>query len=332
MLKLDLYIYGQDLKINLLYKLKNIFLRKSFFVFLVLCLSVLTVVMVKESGKVKGDSTSPYVSVIWDENKKVIVKSTSFEPKDVFTENSIKVYPEDNISVNLILDPVKDGGVGQKISIKRTPVYNVSVDGKTIPIRTWEPVAGEIVKKAKVTLGAKDKLSFSKSALLLPGETIVITRIKEADVAEYEDVPFATIERGDSGISFGDTKIINEGITGKIKKIYHVVYKNGKEVSRVLKSQKTVIARQDKVIGRGIMTGRANFGYYSGMVTSFFMGMTGRHLLVTNLANGRSVKVEIIGSGPFNGPLMDMGTAPFQAIGGRLSDGYLPSVSVQLLD
>jgi hypothetical protein len=38
------------------------------------------------------------------------------------------------------------------------------------------------------------------------------------------------------------------------------------------------------------------------------------------------------GAGPFNGPLMDMGTEPFQAIGGRLSDGFIPQVSVQLLD
>jgi rare lipoprotein A (peptidoglycan hydrolase) len=68
------------------------------------------------------------------------------------------------------------------------------------------------------------------------------------------------------------------------------------------------------------------------MTTSFYKGMTGHHLLVTNLSNGKQVTVAIIGSGPFNGPLMDMGTEPFQAIGGRLSDGFIPQVSVQLLD
>lgn len=107
------------------------------------------------------------------------------------------------------------------------------------------------------------------------------------------------------------------------------------EGTAILIKSETVTKKQDKIVQTGVEIGRANFGYYSGNVTSFHSAtysMVGKYLLVTNLDNGKSVKVRIIGSGPFNGPLMDMGTAPFQAIGGSLRDGYLPNVSVKLIN
>jgi hypothetical protein len=147
-----------------------------------------------------------------------------------------------------------------------------------------------------------------------------------------ESIPFETVYQGDASVPFGQKKVTQEGINGVIKKTYHVVYKNGQEVSRWLIGSELITPKQNKIIALGIITGRANFGNYSGMVTSFYKGMTGRYLLVTNLANGRQVRVKIIGSGPFNGPIMDLGIEPFKAIGGNISSGFIPKVSVQLVD
>ena len=120
-----------------------------------------------------------------------------------------------------------------------------------------------------------------------------------------------------------------------ISRKYHIVYNNGIEISRVLISSETVVPAQNMIISKGAETGYANYGLgskYVGMVTSFHSGYTGHHLLVTNLNNGKQVTVTIIGSGPFDGGLMDMGTEPFQLLGGSLSSGHLYNVAVQLLD
>jgi hypothetical protein len=152
------------------------------------------------------------------------------------------------------------------------------------------------------------------------------------DVDVLKSVDFETENTTSGSVAFGQTKIIQAGSAGEVKKTYHVIYKNGIEVSRRLTSTVVTKPVQNKIIARGSISGRANFGYYSGMVTSFFKGYKGHHLMVTNLANGKQVTVTIIGSGPFNGPLMDMGTEPFQAIGGSIGSGFIPSVSVVLLD
>lgn len=281
---------------------------------------------------VKGSKTEPWPVTIWDGYTRVSGKTTSGNPAEILAQNNIKVFPEDKISQELITDPVADGSVGQKVVIKRAPFFEIKVDGKTITVRSWNSSVEVLIKKGKITLHRPDILNPKRGSKLLPGETLIITRINEEDIKKIEDISFQTIYRGSTSVPFGETRILQEGRIGKVKRTYHVVYRNGIEISRWLKGTKVLTAKRDKIVESGVITGRANFGYYSGMVTSFFKGMTGHHLLVTNNENGKQVKVLIIGSGPFGGPLMDMGTEPFQAIGGSLRDGYIPSVSVQLLD
>ncbi len=317
-------------------KIKNILIKivkcKATLFVLILLLIFSTWLIVKKQLLVKGETNREYFIVLQDDAKKLLIKSSSFETLTALSENNIKIYPEDKISEELILDPVLEGGAGQKIIIKRAPVFYIEVDGGIKDIRIWEPTVSNILTKSKVILAPKDELNYKNEETLTPGATIVITRVNEADIDTFESVAFETIYNGDSNVPFGQKKITQNGVNGKVKKTYRILYKNGVEVSRRLILKETVNLKQDKIIASGIITGRANFGYYSGMVTSFYKGMTGKYLLVTNLSNGKQVKVKIIGSGPFNGPLMDMGTEPFQIIGGSLRDGYIPKVSVQLID
>jgi len=332
MLKSGCLSTRHNLKVNILNKIARVLKSKSAFAVLCLVFLTLTMLYINSSTQVKGSVSDTFYSVIWDDAKKILVKSTSLEPIEILAQNNIKTYPEDVVSTDIILDPVTDGGIGQKIIIKRAPVFYVSVDDTIKEVRIWDSSVAEIIKKSAVVLGPKDQIKPPQEIVVTPGTIIIITRVKEADIDVYEDINFNVISKGSTSVAFGQKQIIQEGKKGQLKKTYHVTYQNGVEVSRWLSGSVVTVPKQDKIIANGIITGRANFGYYSGMVTSFFRGMTGHHLLVTNLSNGKQVTVKIIGSGPFNGPILDMGTKPFQAIGGKLSDGYISSVSVQLLD
>lgn len=320
------------MKINFSGKIKKIAVSKITIVVLVFLLFTISLVLIKKDAQIKGEVSKAYSVVVWDDNERRIVKSAYFNVEEILSENNIKVFPEDVLSSELILDPVSDGGAGQKIIIKRAPIYYVEVDGTVKQVRSWERSVSKIVAKTATPLGPKDQILPPADTDVTQGATIRITRINEADIDIFEDINFSAIEKSSTVVAFGQKKVIEPGKKGQRKKTYRVIYHNGIEVSRRLLSSVIVSAKEDKVTLFGIVTGRANFGYYSGMVTSFYKGMTGRYLLVTNLANGKQVKVKIIGSGPFNGPILDMGTEPFQAIGGKISDGFIPSVSVQLLD
>jgi uncharacterized protein YabE (DUF348 family) len=270
--------------------------------------------------------------LISDNNQEYLAYSAYTNELDILKQLKIEIYPEDKVSSELILDPADENAVGQKVIIMRAPVYKIFVDGTEKSVRSWSQNVTEVIKKSGVILGPQDQISPSVSMTLNPGQDIIITRINEFDMSIDEEIPFETVNRGDASVPFGQKRVTQEGINGVIKKTYHVVYKNGQEVSRWLIGSELITPKQNKIIASGIITGRANFGYYSGMVTSFYKGMTGRYLLVTNLANGRQVKVRIIGSGPFNGPILDLGVEPFKAIGGNISSGYIPQVSVQLVN
>ena len=311
----------------------NKFLKsKHFFAFLCVLLFLATYLLVKKEVLVKGESSRALPVLVWIDNERKTIQSSSSVTDQILRDGNINVYPEDIVETSIILDPVRDGGAGQKVAIKRAPVFFVEADGRKIEVRNWDNKVSSLLSKSGLSLGAKDQISSNVNSVITPGSVIVVTRINEADVDIFEDVAFETIQKADSSVPFGTKKVTQSGSNGKNKKTYRIRYKNGVEVSRKLIATSSVSPVVNKIVTSGSITGRANFGYYSGMVTSFYKGMTGKYLLVTNNANGKQVKVKIIGSGPFNGPIMDMGTEPFQAIGGKLSSGYLSSVTVQLVD
>jgi hypothetical protein len=302
----------------------------------VLCLLFifLSIFLVHTFGKVKGETSITFHTVVWDEQKRITIDSTSDDPREVFLKGNITIYPEDIVTTDIILDPIIDNWIGQKIVIKRAPVYHVTADNLTTDVRIWDQTVSEIIKKSAIIVGPKDKISYNLEQKLTSGAEIIISRVKEADVEIFEDIPFGIVNRGDSSVAFGQQKITQAGANGQIKKIYRIYYENGVEVSRRLLSKVTTIAMQNKIISSGIITGQSNYGdIYHGMTTSFYKnGYMGKYLLVTNLSNGKQVRVKIVDLGPINGPILDLGIEAFQLIGGSTFHGHIDSVSVQLVD
>ncbi len=270
--------------------------------------------------------------LISDNGQSWVGRSAYTTTADILKQLGIETDKADIVNTELIWNPVEENMAGQKISIRRAPVYTVSVDGIKAVVHSWSKTVLQVLTDVGIKLNQNDITDPARDALAPVSGQIEVTRVNYADVEETVAVPYQTTYRIDTTIGLNEQRISQEGITGKIQKKYHVVYNDGVEVSRTLTSSETLVAVQDKIVSKGAEIGRANFGYYSGMVTSYYKGYTGHHLAVTNLDNGKQVTVTIIGSGPFNGPLMDMGTEPFQAIGGSLGSGYLPNVAVQFLD
>jgi hypothetical protein len=314
-------------------KIITVLRSKYFFAVLVVVFLALSIYIIWGNILVKGDTKSTYHTVVWIDSQKFNLMSSADDKDVVLTENNIMVYPEDKVSVELVLDPVTDGGAGQRIVIKRAPIYFVAVDGTIKEVRAWEPTIAEIIAKSAITLGPKDQLSHDLASRPTPGATVIVTRINEADIDVFEDVPFSTVEKGDTSVVFGQEKVLQSGVTGKIKKTYRVTYKNGVEVSRRLIGKETVTTKIDKVVASGIIVGKSFYADYSGLVTAFYKpGYKGKYLLVINLANGKQVRVKVIDFGPTTGPILDLGIDAFLLIGGSTSEGHLDRVSVQLVD
>jgi hypothetical protein len=230
--------------------------------------------------------------------------------------------------------------VGQLVTIKRAPLYTFQVDGKVKEVRTWDEKVGTIVEKSKTKLNPNDIVSPGLNAKVASGALIKITRINYAQVTETKSIPFETIYQGSTALALGQSKSSVSGIIGSKKITYKITYKDGNEVSRVIISSSIIQQKRDATILRGAVTGVCKWGKYyetnSGPYTTAFHypGYRGRYILVTNLTNGKSVKVKVVDVGPTNG-LLDLSTTAINQIGGMTeiyNTGYMSSVMVQIID
>jgi hypothetical protein len=221
------------------------------------------------SGRIQSKDQSHITTlpvVIFDDNARVTGRAVSSETNNILTENRIKIYPEDAVTRELILDPVADGGAGEKIIIKRAPVFTVSVDDQEKTIRSWaKDIRG--VLDGHVALGVKDIVAPALSAPAIPGE-IIVTRINVVEEEKNVTVPFATSIKKDYWIAKGKNKVITAGVNGQRKQIYKVTYKNGIEVSRVLISQSTIGVPVTEVLLRGVMPTNDKYGHWPTIVAA----------------------------------------------------------------
>jgi hypothetical protein len=201
--------------------------------------------------KVKGASAAATKVVVWIDNEKLWVSSTSEEPEKVLAENNIKLWPEDKIETSLILDPITDGGAGQKITITRAPVYAVAVDDGVQEIHSWGKSIEEVLS-GKVTLSPRDIVEPSRESQAVPGE-IVITRINVAEIDETASIPYSTTTQNDYFTPAGVNKVTTPGSNGEKLKHLRVTYKNGVEVNRVLLSESVTKPPVTEVVKKGLM-------------------------------------------------------------------------------
>lgn len=301
--------------------------------------------------KLNGQELSVVVTkslpvVINDAGKKINGRAVYSEPEKILEQNKIEFWPEDIISTELIMDPVTAGGAGQMVVIKRAPVYTVQVDGKAKEVRTWETGVKTIIEKSETKLNPNDFVVPGLSETASIGVAIVIVRINYADVTDIKPIPYETIYQGSTALAFGKTQTLISGITGSKTTTYRITYRDGEEVSRTVLSSKVTQPKRDAKITRGAVTGKCKWGpYYENRygpyTTAFHFArsehdprLIGRYILVTNLANGKSVKVKIVDAGPIYDGILDLSTTAMREIGGPLVTFYgnIPSVSVQLLD
>lgn len=167
-------------------------------------------------------------------------------------ENGVKVFPEDKVVIELIMDPIKNGGAGEAIIVRRAPVIHVVADGKTTEVRSWAKTVSEALAEASFPVGPKDLIEPKGTTLIGNGAYVVVTRINEVEEEKEVLVPFATTYKDDYWVPKGQNKVTTAGVSGSKKQTFKVVYKNGVEVSRKLLSESVVSRPVTEVVSRGL--------------------------------------------------------------------------------
>ncbi len=189
---------------------------------------------------------------IVDNGKTTYTKSAYKDAGDILKQLKIKVYPEDVVTSELVISDFQDNGLGQKITIKRSPDIILEADGNIAQIRTNQSTVSGVLAEKDITLGSKDEVSPEPSAVITRGMKITVTRVTESDVQEDEVIPFETVNKNDYNLYSGQSRVEAEGLNGLRKRVSRVVNRNGTLASKTTLSETVVQAPQTKVIVTGV--------------------------------------------------------------------------------
>ena len=139
-----------------------------------------------------------------------------------------------NSSVSAPLDTSLEGLDG-RISISTPKTVFVTVDGKTHERNTTAGTVRDLLKESGVKLGVTDQVSAPRSAGLVDGMGLKVTRVS-AGVEETvkEPVPFTSSEVPNADLPEGEKKVTTAGVDGERSRVFSVTVIDGKEVSRTL--------------------------------------------------------------------------------------------------
>lgn len=169
---------------------------------------------------------------------------------DAFASLGIGVTNSDQINYSLNTE-ITDGMV---IKVYSSPYVTLKADGKETKYALTDGTVADLLKTAGVTLGDDDYTEPSVDSKLKKGLVVKVKRVEYKLEEKTETVKYSTVEKKDTSLKKGETKVLTEGEDGEAEVTYQVKYVNGKkkdsaEVSRTVTKkaiQKQIAVGADK--------------------------------------------------------------------------------------
>ncbi|NRU36276.1 3D domain-containing protein [Clostridium beijerinckii] len=175
--------------------------------------------------------------------------------KGVLQENGIEVSPKDKVQPSL------ESKVSEKetIKVKKAVPVDIKAGGMEVQLQTAEDTVEDMLDAEKNTLKDQgiefdkdvDEVSPSLESKLEGNESVQLVKVETKDVTEKQPINFDTIVEKDENLDSSVQKVKSEGVNGEKQITYQIIYKDGVEISRNVKSTKTILEPQNEVVVKG---------------------------------------------------------------------------------
>lgn len=194
------------------------------------------------------------VKIVIDGNEKTLV-TYKRTVKDVLDSQGIELMPKDKIQPTLN-DRVSENDM---ISIKKAVSVELAVGDKKININTAEDTIEDMLEVEKDELKNQgiefnegmDEISPALNTTIESDLKISLVKVEVKKEKETQDINYDVVVEEDSNLDSGLEEIKQDGITGEKEVVYEVVYKNGKQVSKSVKSTKVTKEPVNKIVAQG---------------------------------------------------------------------------------
>lgn len=174
---------------------------------------------------------------------------------EVLKENGIEVNEKDKI------EPSLDSKLSENevIKLKKAVPVEIIANGSKIEIDTAEDtvedmldVENDYLKENGIDFDKSvDEISCKLNDKVEEGLSVQLTKVETKDIVEKEQIAFDTVIEKDENLESTVKKVKQEGVNGEKEITYKVVYKDGVETKREVKSTKTLSEPTNKVVVQG---------------------------------------------------------------------------------
>lgn len=163
------------------------------------------------------------------------------------TEQEIPYYEEDYLST----PPTGFIHDGMDFEILHATDFEVTADGETRAYKSLKTTVEEAIVDVGIRLRDRDIVIPKRGTALKQDSQIVVKRVEIEKKTVTEKVKFKTIEKDDTTMAEGKTKVLKEGKNGKDKVTYEITYIDGKEAKRKELERKVIEKPVNKVVANG---------------------------------------------------------------------------------
>ncbi|HTE22685.1 MAG TPA: ubiquitin-like domain-containing protein [Candidatus Limnocylindria bacterium] len=197
------------------------------------------------------------VTIVDDSGKRTFAYSAAVTPRSVVSQAGIKVYPEDKVETVVPDNFLREGVLGEKVTIERSTPANINLYGSHVAVRTHTTTVGDLLKEKSISLDKKDSVRPKLSTPITQNIQIFVFRSGQQIKSVTEEIPMPVEIVEDRSLSFGSQAIRQVGSPGKRVVTYQIDLRNGKEIRR--RKIQEVIAEPPvkQIVARGP---QGNFG------------------------------------------------------------------------
>jgi uncharacterized protein YabE (DUF348 family) len=151
------------------------------------------------------------------------------------------------------LDPPAGTSLDGPLTVTYTPSreYTVSLDGKSLVIRSAAATVGQALAEAGIPLQGLDYSLPVESAPLPEDRQIRVVRVVETVTLTQKSIPFTTLSEYSADLELDQQAITQPGAPGLAVSRVRIRSEDGMEVSRQSESESVVRPLQDRVVSYG---------------------------------------------------------------------------------
>ena len=162
-------------------------------------------------------------------------------------DQGIPYYEEDYLST----PPTGFIHDGMDFEILHATDFEVTADGETKSYKSLKDTVDEAIIDVGIKLRDRDIVIPKRGTELKQDAKIIVKRVEVEKKTVTEKVKFKTIEKDDTTMAEGKTKVLKEGKNGKDKVVYEITYIDGKIAKKKELSRKVIEKPVNKVMVNG---------------------------------------------------------------------------------